>query len=111
MEHLSTKEKQIDDQWEHKKSLTSRPGREKDDVHGLIAARQVDDQRGQPSVAPRSNTHREAEEEHHDAHPTGQLAPQIKHGSPGELKRCPGVLAEAPIIACLHVPDLPRRRL
>lgn len=28
MEHLPTKEKQIDDQWEHKKSLTSRPGRE-----------------------------------------------------------------------------------
>ena len=64
------------------RSLTLYPDDEDDDVHGLLVARQVDEQRGQPAVAAALDAHQDAEEQERIARAARHLPSQLEHGAP-----------------------------
>ena len=66
--------------------LTWRPRHEDDDVEGLPAAGQVDDQWGRPPVHTRSDAHDEVGDVHGDTQPAGQLLPQVVRGPAPEYE-------------------------
>ena len=69
------------------RSLTLCPDDEDDDVHGLLVARQVDEQRGQPAVAAALDAHQDAEEQERIARAARHLPSQLEHGAAYELER------------------------
>ena len=64
------------------RSLTLCPDDEDDDVHGLLVARQVDEQRGQLAVAAALDAHQDAKEQERIARAARHLPSQLEHGAP-----------------------------
>ena len=91
---------------ENCKVLTWCPGGEDDDVHWLLAARQVDDQRGQPPVEARPHAQCDVEGDLLIGM-ARHLGPQVVQGPAVELERGPAELVEFPVVVGPHVPDCP----
>ena len=98
-----------------REALTRGPGQHDDDLEGLAGAAmgQVDDERGQPPVAARSDAHGDVEGEDVGvgvavgADAAVQLVPQLAHGPPREMELGPAVLGDGPLGARSHEPDQP----
>ena len=66
--------------------LTWRPGHDDDDVEGLVAVWQIDEQWGRPPLRTRSDAHDEVGGVHGGIQPAGQLLPQVEHGPAPEYE-------------------------
>ena len=96
-------------------SLTKGPGQEDDDLEGpaIATVGQVDDERGQPPVAARSDAHGDVPVVDAGADEEPQVVPQAKRGPAPEPDLAPafvpGVLGVVPVVERPHEPDQPSR--